>query len=176
MELSALKNGDSIFVGAVGTQNLFMTKYGYFECRAQLQKSKGNWAAFWIQSPGISKGEDPALFGTEIDIMEYFKKNGDNFISHNLYWAYGPNQQSIGGVLSLVEGISKGFHTFSLEWTPEKYSFFVDGIKYYETNKAISHIDEYIILSMELPHKIEELSESVFPDIFKIDYVKVYKK
>ncbi|MBK8946260.1 MAG: family 16 glycosylhydrolase [Ignavibacteriae bacterium] len=176
LELYAVKNGDSILIGAVGTQNLFMTKYGYFECRAQLQKSKGIWAAFWIQSPGIASGEDPAKFGTEIDIFEYFKKNGDNIISHNLHWAYGPNQQTIGGLQSIVDGIDKGFHTFALEWTPGKYSFFIDGLKYYDVTKAISHTDEYIILSMELPQKIEELSESVFPDIFIIDYVKVYKK
>ncbi|MBK7106930.1 MAG: family 16 glycosylhydrolase [Ignavibacteriae bacterium] len=176
LELSALKKGDSILVCAVGTQNLFMTKYGYFECHAQLQKSEGNWAAFWIQSPGISKGEDPAKFGTEIDIMEYFKKNGDNFVSHNLHWAYGPNQQTIGGLQSFVEGVNEGFHTFSLEWTPEKYVFFVDGLKYYEVNKAISHIDEYIVLSMELPNKLEELVNSKFPDVFIIDYMKVYKK
>jgi len=33
-----------------------MTKYGFFECRAELQKSPGVWAAFWIQSTEISKG------------------------------------------------------------------------------------------------------------------------
>ncbi len=176
LELFSMKSGDSILVGAIGTQNLFMTEYGYFECRAQLQKSKGNWAAFWIQSPGIAQGEDPAKFGTEIDIFEYFKKNGEYIVSHNLHWAYGPNQQSIGGLQSFVNGVNEGFHTFALEWTPEKYTFFIDGLKYYEVQKAISHIDEYIILSMELPNKIEELSDSNFPDVFIVDYVKVYKK
>ena len=52
-----------------------------------------------------------------------------DIISHNLHWAYGPNQKSIGGLLSRVEGVNQGFHTFALEWTPEKYAFFVDGYK-----------------------------------------------
>ena len=176
LELAAVQKGDSILVGAIGTQDLFMTKYGYFECRAQLQKSKGNWSAFWIQSTGISKGEDPAKFGVEIDIMEYFKKTGEDLISHNLHWAYGPNQQSVGGLLSEVKGVSEGFHTFSLEWTPEKYAFFVDGYKYYELTQAISHIEEYLILSMELPGSMEGLKDAIFPDVFIVDYVKVYKK
>ena len=176
LELYAMRSGDSILVGAVGTQKHFMTTYGYFECRAQLQKSKGNWAAFWIQSPGIAKGEDPAKFGTEIDIFEYFKKNGENIISHNLHWAYGPNQQTIGGLTSLVDGVNEGFHNFALEWTPDKYVFLVDGLKYYEVKKAISNINEYLILSMELPHDFDDLSESVFPDVFIVDYVRVYKK
>ena len=68
LKLYALKKGDSLLGSAVGTQGLFMSKYGYYECRAQLQKSPGVWAAFWIQSTEISKGEDPAIFGAEIDI------------------------------------------------------------------------------------------------------------
>jgi hypothetical protein len=176
LELSAFVENDSVKTGAVGTQGRFMSKYGYYECRAQLQKSSGNWAAFWIQSTGIAQGEDPAKFGTEIDIFEYFKKQGEDMISHNLHWAYGPNQKSIGGLLSRVAGVGEGFHTFALEWTPEKYAFFVDGYKYYEVTEAISHIEEYIILSMELPSTLEALKDATLPDIFIIDYVKVYKK
>ena len=176
LELSTFIKGDSILTGIVGTQDLFMTKYGYFECRAQLQKSSGNWSAFWIQSTGIAQGEDPAKFGTEIDIMEYFKKSGGEFVSHNLHWAYGPNQKSIGALLSQVEGIGEGFHTFSLEWTPEKYAFFVDGYKYHEVSEAISHIEEYIILSMELPANRDAIDVTMLPDVYIVDYVKVYKK
>ena len=88
LELSTFVENDSIKVGAVGTQGLFQTTYGYFECRAQLQKSKGNWSAFWIRSPGIAAGEDPGEYGVEIDIFEYFKKSSIDMISHNLHWAY----------------------------------------------------------------------------------------
>ena len=108
--------------------------------------------------------------------MEYFKKTGEDLISHNLHWAYGPNQQSVGGLLSEVKGVSEGFHTFSVEWTPEKYTFFIDGYKYYELTLAISHIEEYLILSMELPGTMEGLKDAIFPDVFIVDYVKVYKK
>ncbi len=176
LKLHAFIENDSLKIGAVGTSGLFETTYGYFECRAQLQNSTGNWAAFWIQSSKIAQGEDPAKFGTEIDIFEYFKKQGGDFISHNLHWAYGPNQKSTGAFLSKVEGVGNGFHTFSVEWTPEKYAFFVDEYKYYEIKEAISHIDEYVILSFEPTHSIEELKEAVLPDVYIIDYVKVYKK
>lgn len=176
LELSTFVENDSIKTGAVGTQGRFMSNYGYYECRAQLQKSSGNWAAFWIQSTGIAQGEDPGKFGTEIDIFEYFKKQGEDMISHNLHWAYGPNQKSIGGLLSRVDGVGEGFHTFALEWTPEEYVFLVDGYKYYEVTEAISHIDEYIILSMELPATKEALNNNLLPDVFIVDYVKVYKK
>jgi beta-glucanase (GH16 family) len=176
LKLHAFVKNDKITISAVGTHNRFMTKYGYFECRAQLQKSSGVWAAFWIQSTDIAKGEDPATFGAEIDILECFKKLGTDIVSHNVHWAYGPNQQTTRGMQSYLKGVSEGFHTFALEWTPEKYVFLIDGYKFYEVTKGISHIEEYMILSMELPSKMEELKNAVFPDVFVVDYVKVYKK
>jgi beta-glucanase (GH16 family) len=176
LNINAFMENDSLKISAVGTQRRFETTFGYFECRAQLPKTTGNWAAFWIQSPGISSGEDPAKFGVEIDIFEYFKSQGGDFVSHNLHWAYGPNQKSTGAFLSKVEGIGEGYHTFALEWTPEKYAFFVDGYKYYEIKEAISHIDEYIILSFEPAHSLEDLKKATLPDSYSIDYVKVYKK
>lgn len=176
LKLSALKKEDRILIGAVGTQNRFMTKYGFFECRAQLQKSPGVWAAFWIQSPDISKGEDPAIYGAEIDILECFKKLGPDIVSHNVHWAYGPNQKTTRGMQSYLKGVSEGFHNFALEWTPEKYAFFVDGYKFYEVTNGLSQIEEYLILSMEIPSKEEEIKNTVFPDVFIVDYVKVYQK
>lgn len=176
LHINAFMENDSLKISAVGTQGRFETTFGYFECRAQLPKTTGNWAAFWIQSPGIASGEDPAKFGVEIDIFEYFKGQGGDFVSHNLHWAYGPNQKSTGAFLSKVEGIGEGFHTFAVEWTPEHYAFFVDGFKYYEIKEAISHIDEYIILSFEPAHSMEDLKAATLPDSYVIDYVKVYKK
>ncbi len=175
LKLKAFKKDDIVHVGMVGTQNQFMTRYGYFECRAQLQRGGGIWAAFWIQSPTIAAGEDPATFGAEIDIVEFFRKLGTDIVSHNVHWAYGPNQQSTGGMNSYLEGVSEGFHLFALEWTPESYTFYVDGQKFYEVTTGISHIEEYMILSMEPPQK-EEIEHMVLPDEFVIDYVKVYKK
>ena len=176
LTLSAIKKGDSILISAVGTRGRYMTKYGYFECRAKLQKSPGIWGAFWIQSAEISKGEDPATFGAEIDIMECFKKLGKDIVSHNVHWAYGPHQQSTHGMQSYLKGVSKGFHTFSVEWFPDRYSFYVDGYKYYEVTQGISNIEEYLILSMEIPSERKEIRKTVFPDEFVVDYVKVYKK
>jgi len=176
LKLSALKKDGRTLISAVGTQGRFMTKYGFFECRAELQKSPGIWAAFWIQSTEISKGEDPAIYGAEIDIMEFFKKLGPDIVSHNVHWAYGPHQKTTHGMQSYLKGVSEGFHTFALEWTPEKYVFFVDGYKYYEVTEGLSNIEEYLILSMEIPSDEKDLRNTVYPDVFTVDYVKVYKK
>jgi beta-glucanase (GH16 family) len=176
LKLSAFEKDGRILLGAVGTQSRLMTRYGFFECRAQLQKSAGVWAAFWIQSPNISAGEDPAVFGAEIDIMEFFKKLGTDIVSHNVHWAYGHYQKTTRGMQSYVPGVSEGFHTFALEWTPEKYVFFVDGLMFYEVTMGVSRIEEYLILSMEVPSDPKDMKNMVLPDVFVIDYVKVYKR
>ncbi len=176
LKLFALNENDTLFGSAVGTQGLFMSKYGWYECRAQVQKSSGGvWSAFWIQSTEIAKGEDPAVYGAEIDIMECFRKLGEDIISHNVHWAYGPNQKTTHGYQSYLKGVGEGFHNFALEWLPDRYIFYIDGYKFYEITKGISNIEEYLILSMEYPGKIEEISKSVFPDVFLVDYVRVYK-
>ena len=63
-----------------------------------------------------------------------------------------------------------------MEWTPDKYVFFVDGYKYYEVTTGVSNIEEYLILSMEIPSESKDLKNMVLPDVFTVDYVKVYKK
>lgn len=176
LKLFALEEGDKLLGSAVGTQDRYMPKYGYYECRAKLQKSQGVWAAFWLQSTSISQGEDPAIYGAEIDVMEFFKKLGEDIVSHNAHWAYGPNQKTTHGMQSYLKGVSEGFHTFSLEWMPDKYIFYIDGYKFYEVTQGISNIEQYLILSMEYLGKLEEIEKTRFPDVFEIDYVKVYQK
>ncbi len=168
--------GDSVLAGMIGTEKKFENSYGYYECRAKLQNGCGPWAAFWMQSPLISKGSDPAKYGTEIDIFEYFKEMGKDTLTHCLHWAYGPKMKSSKEMISRLKGLSDGYHTFGLEWTKNKYSFFIDGLKYHEQTIGISHIKEYIILSMEIPDKKESLKQACVPDTFMVDYVKVYKK
>lgn len=176
LKLGAFKKDGQTFLGAIGTQGHFSARYGYFECRAALQKSAGIWAAFWIQSPDIAKGEDPAIYGAEIDIMEFFKKLGPDIVSHNVHWAYGPHQKTTHGMQSYRPGVREGFHTFALEWTPDKYAFFVDGYRYYDVTAGLSHLEEYLILSMEAPSDPLEMSRAVLPDVFTVDYVRVYQK
>jgi beta-glucanase (GH16 family) len=177
LKLQAFKRNDSMYIGAVGSQKHFETSYGYFECRAELQRSPGVWAAFWLQSPRLAEGDNPVVSGAEIDIMEFFKKLGLDIVSHNVHWGpYGPNQHTTHGMQSYLSGISQGFHLFGLEWTPDKYIFYVDGYKFYEVTEGVSKIDEYIILSMELPNETSDMVHTVFPDVFKVDYIKVYKR
>jgi beta-glucanase (GH16 family) len=177
LNLYALKRNDSILISAVGTQGKFMPQYGYFECKAKLQNSPGVWGAFWLQSPQLAGGTDPKIYGAEVDIMEFFKKLGTDIVSHNVHWGpYGAGQQSTRGMQSYLKGVSSDFHTFGLLWTSETYTFYIDGLKFYEVSTGVSQIPEYLILSMEIPSVLADIIKTVFPDVFSVDYVRVYQK
>ncbi|MBR8534569.1 glycoside hydrolase family 16 protein [Carboxylicivirga sediminis] len=163
-------------IGQIGTQNTFMTKYGYFECRAQMNVQPGPHVAFWLQSPTIHEEKDnPQQYGTEIDIFEYHIAEGLNNVYHNLHWNGYKQKHQHAGTKVKVDGINRGFHTFGVEWTKDEYIFYVDGIETWRTQEAVSNIEEYMILSAELTGWGGDYRTADFPDQVLFDYVRVYK-
>lgn len=170
---------DSIYqIGQIGTQNKFMTRFGYFECRSKMNKKLGPHVAFWLQSPTVQKtNNNPKDNGTEIDIFEYHINKGTNNIHHNLHWnGYDKEHHRHSGTTIQIDSIDSGFHVFGLEWNEKEYIFYVDGVETWRTTDAVSHTAEYIILSAELTGWGGDFSKSIFPDRVIFDYVRVYKK
>jgi len=162
------------FVGQLGTQGIFETTYGYFECRAVMNKSLGAHVAFWLQSPDLGKTGIPATDGTEIDIFEYHRKTPGS-VYHNLHWdGYGVNHKTTGKQIP-VAGIGTEFHTFGLEWTKDVYVFYVDGKETWRSTSAVSQRNEFLILSTELTGWGGDPKLGIFPDEVIFDYVRVYK-
>lgn len=67
---------------------------------------------------------------------------------------------------------------FRADVTARKNTIFFQAtaVNSYNPRLLISQIDQYIILSMELPGEIKDLKHTIFPDVFIVDYIKVYKK
>ena len=169
--------GQEYRTGMIGTQGIFETKYGYFEIRCKLQSEVGHWSAFWLQSPLI--GQDTTGntkdYGAEIDIFEYLGNEGDN-IRSALHWnGYGEAQES-EKTSNEIAGISSGYHTMGLLWDNEKYVFYVDGVETWRTTQAISQIEQYIILSVEVGTWAGDIAQATLPDSLNVDYVRVFKK
>jgi len=175
VSIKVTKDGNGkYYIGELGTQGIFETTYGYFECRAQMNKQIGPHVAFWLQSPDMGKTLDPVVDGTEIDIFEYHRKTPD-ILYHNLHWnGYGVNHQHIGAQIPW-SGADSGFHTFGLEWTKDEYIFYVDGKETWRTSTAVSQHNEYMILSTELTGWGGDPAMGNFPDEVVYDYVRVYK-
>ncbi len=157
----------------------FMHKYGYYETRCKLPTQKGWWAAFWLQSPIIGSSLDPKKAGVEVDIMENFTRDG--IICHNNHWSgYGEDHQSCGSGSRQLEETPDGFHVFGLDWSPNGYTYYVDGKESWHVDGPVSDTEQFILISTECngyrqgdqPDDI--LKKTALPDYFIVDYIRVF--
>ena len=151
----------------------FEHAFGYYVARVKLQKQPGHWSAFWLYNNCVGEIGDQGRDGFEIDIME--KPWLDDRVNHAIHWdGYGKEHKSEGKV-SRVPNVMKGFHTFSLLWSPTEYVFYVDGKETWKTKAGgVCQVPLYIKLSDEVGDWAGDIKKVKQPDEFLVDYVRVY--
>lgn len=160
-------------------RSLFLHRYGYYECRCRLQQKPGWWSAFWIQSPVIGSSLDPAEAGIEHDIMESFQP-GTCSCHTNHFGGYGLDHQSTHAGVGRNDLDPAAFHTFGMLWTPEGYTYYIDGIEDGHNPAPVSHRPEFILISTEVKsyrhesHMPTEEAYAAIGDTFAVDYVRVF--
>jgi beta-glucanase (GH16 family) len=158
-------------------------QYGYMECKMTFTPNNGVNCAFWMQSPTISNNpaaNDPATYGTEIDICEYIgpaataprghvnttiHKNGYDTTYH----------QSVSNATPVN---NTGYHIVAVEWTPAYYKFYTDGVlKWTLTDPAfISKRPEFVLLSTGFGWSPPNIAGNTWPVYMNVDYVRLYNK
>ena len=175
LAIKTLKEGDKYYDGCARTRGKFEHAFGYYVARIRLQKSAGHWTAFWMYGSGVGKVGHGGMDGTEIDIME--KPWLDDRVQHTLHWdGYGKAHKSKGHV-SRNPGVMKGWHTFSLLWTPDEYVFYVDGKERWRSSAGgVCQVPLYLKLSDEAKFGgwAGDVRKAKLPDEFLVDYVRVY--
>ncbi|WP_159799359.1 family 16 glycosylhydrolase [Flavobacterium sp. MK4S-17] len=154
-------------------------KYGYIEARAKIPVGKGIWPAFWMLGSNIKQVGWPKA--GEIDILEYVGKEPDMvFTSLHTQDSHG---NTINTKKTRFENIEEGFHTYAIDWTEEKIEFFVDGQSVYTFKPSDKNSDVwpfnqpfYFILNVAVGGNFggPDVDDSIFPQKFIIDYIKVY--
>lgn len=173
----------------IGTQSSYRFRYGFAAARVRFQPNQGQHGAFWLQTepPAGSPQGNPATDGAEIDVAEFFgahrPKGG---LADYVHWTALKSGQatlaSAGGELNgstkLIGGKawSAGYHVFSVEWTPSRYVFRVDGTEVFRTAQGISRVPEYLVLSLlssdwELP----AMDRTALPSTLSVDWVRVWQ-
>ncbi|WOO41023.1 carbohydrate-binding protein [Rubellicoccus peritrichatus] len=151
--------------GFVSSANRILHPFGYFEVRVRFDQGEvGAWHAFWLMPGGTTPnwGDNPdAETGAEIDIFEYrdaYKNDVDlsDSIHYGLHWNgyYGGRQKAENPVVyppltapSLLDG---QFHTYAVLRTPQKYEFYFDDVKLWETTEGVSHAYSNLLLTSEV--------------------------
>ncbi len=171
--LTTKRVGDEYHTAFIATN--YETTFGYFECRVLLQKQVGHWSAFWLYTPTVlSETGNTELYGTEIDIFEY-KRRDVSYVNNALHWDGYKDDHKHTGNLSYAPGIASGWHTFGLLWTDSGYTFYVDRKEVWRTNEAISKRPEFMLLSLEVGKWAGSIEGAILPDSLYVDYVRVYK-
>ncbi len=167
----------------------FAHRYGYYEIRARLQKQRGWWSAFWLQSPTIGCCLDPERAGVELDIMESFEP--EVLAPHTIHWnGYGADHENIDSnhrkvippeINTYLEPTEDGFHRFGMHWEKDGYTFYVDGKQSgMKIPGPVSHVEQFILISTECDgyrytgYPTEDLKKIQLPDEFIVDYVRVF--
>ncbi|HNS21485.1 MAG TPA: alpha-L-fucosidase [Sedimentisphaerales bacterium] len=171
--LRTKKDGDRYTCGAARTRGRFEHRYGYWVCRCKFPSQEGHWPAFWLHADTVGRIGDAGRDGTEIDIME--KPWREDRITQNLHWdGYGKEHQHVGTTFDFP-GLSEGFHTFGLHWTPDEYVFYVDGKETWRTSGGgVSQAPGYAKLTEEIGAWGGDIKKANLPDHFIVDYVRVY--
>ncbi|WP_143305385.1 family 16 glycosylhydrolase [Chitinophaga vietnamensis] len=175
VRLAAQRDGNNFSASQLATHQTYLQKYGYFEARCRMNRSLGPHSSFWLQSPTMGATNNPTVDGAEIDVFEYHLANGPDIIRQNLHWnGYGVNHRTTGSK-ETIPGSGNGFHTFGLEWTPNSYIFYVDGIVRWSSDSAVSRRSEFMLLSMEITGFGGDRFAGTYPDYLDVDYVRAYQ-
>jgi len=172
--LRTKKDGDRYTCGAVNTQGKFEHAFGYYVARCKMPKQPGHWPAFWMMCAGVGTVGSEGRDGTEIDIMEMPWRDGK--VTFNLHWdGYGPEHRAAGTNTSIA-ALTEGFHDYAVLWTPEEYTFYVDGKEVWRTRAGgVSQVPEYLKLTEEIGKWGGDIAMTQLPDYFEVDYVRVYE-
>lgn len=159
-------------------------QYGKIEARIKLPAGKGGWPAFWMLGNNIDSIGWPRC--GEIDIMEHVGYQPDSIYGtvHTDMYNHTKGTQKTRGI-TIVNPYSQ-FHVYSIEWTPEKIEFYMDGELYnsfINENKTDKewpfYQPHFIILNLAVGGNWGGkygIDETIFPAVMKVDYVRVYQK
>jgi beta-glucanase (GH16 family) len=178
--ITASKVDDKYFSGRINTRGKVEFQYGTIEVKAKLPTGKGVWPAIWMLGNDIKTVGWPAC--GEIDIMEYAGKSPE--LIHTTLHTSDSFGKSKNTKVSQIEAIENGFHVYKSNWTKDKIEFFIDDRLVYVFEPQQKNIDIwpfnkpfYVILNLAIGGTFagQEVDESIFPQEFLIDYIKIYK-
>lgn len=156
------KPGPEYWSGRIVTKQTFL--YGHIEIQAKLPVGRGLWPALWMRTP-----TNVPLNG-EIDLVEGFGSDPSSIQSTLHPWVDGKEDHQYCAILSvrktsnirrsacgsvakkfqLTADLSKAFHTYAVDWAPDRIVWSFDGIPYFAVNKEIPKSPMAIFINLAI--------------------------
>ncbi len=138
----------------------FRQQYGLFEVKVRFNLNSPVSHACWMIADLMLPQLDIARASDKIRVGSYFGN---------------PNVK--GGVDKKAAALSrqkygKDYQIFSLEWTPEKLVWKINGVTLYKTTRGIPQVPMYINVSSSL---YKDVNGSVLPAEVEVDWIRCYQ-
>ena len=182
LRITALKENGKVYSGRVYAKVKEGWRYGYIEASIKLPKGKGTWPAFWMMPVNYTGWPDSG----EIDIMEEVGGHAE-YVSSSLH--ANAHVHSNGTQVThemRCPGAEDEFHTYSILWTHDNITTYVDGQQQLSyDNRGLGHDDWpydapfYVILNLAWGGSwggMYGIDEGALPATMEIDYVRVFQK
>ena len=182
LRIHCFKEDGKIYSGRVYAKVKEGWKYGYIEASIKLPKGKGTWPAFWMMPVNFRSW--PA--DGEIDIMEEVGYHPD-YVSSSLH--ANAHVHSNGTQVThemYCKGAEGEFHTYSIEWTAQNITTYVDGkLQLSYDNHGLGRDDWpyndpfYVIFNLAWGGDwggSQGVDENALPATMEVDYIRVFQK
>ncbi|MFH5885233.1 family 16 glycosylhydrolase [Halalkalibaculum sp. DA3122] len=174
---------------SINTRGKQSFQYGIVEVRARIDTARGLWPAIWMLGTHPERGW-PA--NGEIDIMEYYRVNGEPSILANAAWAdeehnpiWDDEKIPFEQFLENDPEWPEKYHTWKMKWDEERIRLFLDDQLLNEIDLAETlnpdgfnpfHQPHYILLNLAIGANGGDPSGTDFPKQYEVDYVRVYQE
>ncbi len=176
-------NGNEYTSASLTTRGITSWTYGRIEMRAVLAGGRGTWPAFWTLGADIGTVGWPAC--GEIDIMEYVGFDPLRVYGNIHTEAYNHADGTGKGHSIEIDAPYEQFHTYAIEWYPDRIDFFVDGSRHFTfANEGTGweawpyDTPQFIILNLAIGGSWggqQGIDTTMFPVRMLVDYVRVYQ-
>lgn len=180
-------NGVSKNYTSARLNSKFAFTYGKVEIKAKMPFGPGTFPALWMLGQNITEtggywepthGTTPWPDCGEIDIIEHWGTN-QNYVASALH-----NRSSFGGTINhggrVIQNASTEFHIYTLDWSPNKMTFSVDGIVHYVYNPEDKNIrnwpydaPQYLLFNVAI---LPTITDSFTESAMEVDYIRVYQE
>ncbi len=158
--------------------------YGRMVARIRLPQGRGTWPAFWMLAKNQTYGNQYWPDNGEIDILEHVGYD-PGVIHGSIHTAAFNHIQGTQRTASTRNAtFNSGFHEYSVEWTPNRIDWYLDGVKYFTFNNSGSGYREwpfdkpfFLLLNIAIGGNwggVRGVDDSIFPLRMEVDYVRIY--
>lgn len=171
------------------TQGRHAFLYGRIEFRAKVPVGRGTWAAGWLLGDSY-RDELSWPYCGEIDVLECVgyeindtTGNGINHATCHTPAYYFKKGNQIGSQIE-VDSMNTKWHTYAVEWYPDRIEGYLDGEHYYTYDKTANELEwpfhnpQNIILNLAVGGGwggAKGIDESWQSHQYMLDYVRVYE-